>query len=116
MKAQLIPDDPYYSSSGSWGQNYQDLYGLHLLNTSDAWDVTTGSEDIVVAVIDTGVDYAHNDINENMWINDDEILDIARDLGIHMVGVSYVKGHEEVEEIKEKVGFHLNRRWNCKCR
>ncbi len=71
----LVPDDPYYTSSGSWNQSYEDLYGLHLINMSGAWDVTTGGHDVVVAVVDTGIDYNHEDIMDNMWINEDEILD-----------------------------------------
>lgn len=73
MNAYLTPNDPYYASSGSWGQDFQDLWGLHRIDTSSAWDITTGSTDIVVAVIDTGVDYNHPDIAANMWINTDEI-------------------------------------------
>jgi len=54
------PDDPYYSSYGSWGQDYYDLWGLRpdRLNSEKSWDISKG-EDIVVAVIDTGIDYTH---------------------------------------------------------
>ena len=67
------PDDPYYHSSGSWGQDFPDLWGLYKISAESAWDITTGSQDVVVAVIDTGVDYNHPDIAANMWINKDEI-------------------------------------------
>lgn len=40
----------------------------------DGWKYTKGSEDVVVAVIDTGIDIAHPDLKDNIWINDKEIL------------------------------------------
>ncbi|KPJ64176.1 hypothetical protein AMJ44_13240, partial [candidate division WOR-1 bacterium DG_54_3] len=67
------PNDPYYSSSGSWGQAYDDLWGLKSISAEMAWDICTGSSDIVVAVVDTGVDYEHEDLSTNIWSNPAEI-------------------------------------------
>jgi len=74
MKVQMVPDDPYYNSSGSWGHDYDDLWGIKKIQCEPAWDLSQG-EGVVVAVIDTGVDYNHRDLAENIWINEDEIPD-----------------------------------------
>ena len=73
VKILATPNDPYYSSSGSWGQSYPDLYGMHNIDADLAWDQTTGSASIIVADIDTGVDRNHPDIAANMWVNSGEI-------------------------------------------
>lgn len=44
-------------------------WGLTKINIKDAWDVSVGSDSIIVAVIDTGIDYYHPDLNENLFIN-----------------------------------------------
>ena len=55
------PNDPQYSSSG--------LYGLQNISAPAAWDLSTGSPDVVVAVIDTGIRLTHEDLAANIWTN-----------------------------------------------
>ncbi|MEM9541393.1 MAG: S8 family serine peptidase [Cyanobacteria bacterium P01_E01_bin.42] len=43
------------------------------IDVTEAWDVQQGSKDVVVAVIDTGVDYNHQDLASNIWQNSGEI-------------------------------------------
>jgi subtilisin family serine protease len=73
IKALNTPNDTYYSSTGSWGQTFPDLWGIQKINLSNGWDQTTGSASIIVADIDTGVDYNHPDLAANMWVNTKEI-------------------------------------------
>ncbi|OIO32980.1 MAG: hypothetical protein AUJ70_04200 [Candidatus Omnitrophica bacterium CG1_02_40_15] len=73
-KAQMVPNDPYYSSNNSWGQGYDDLWGLKKIQCEKAWDISKG-KGVIVAVIDTGIDYNHEDIAGNIWINPGEISD-----------------------------------------
>jgi serine protease len=63
IKLQSTPNDPLFSS----------LYGITKISAPAAWDTTTGSGNFVVAVIDSGVDYNHPDLNANMWRNQGEI-------------------------------------------
>ena len=47
-------------------------WGLHKTNALDAWQLTTGSREIVVAIVDTGIDINHPDIKNNLWRNPGE--------------------------------------------
>lgn len=69
----LVPDDPFYSTTGSWQNEYDDLWGLKRINAEQAWDVATGEQSDVIAVIDTGIDYAHPDLEGKMWMNEGEV-------------------------------------------
>ena len=68
------PNDPFLFSVGSWSQSFADLWGLDRIRAWEAWDTTRGAGQIV-AVVDTGLDYLHPDIAENVWVNPGEDLD-----------------------------------------
>lgn len=75
------PNDPYYASSGSWGQSYDDMWGLKIINAESAWDVTTGDPDLIVAVIDTGLDFTHPELTRNTFVNSGETANGVDDDG-----------------------------------
>ena len=60
--APVIPNDPQFG--GQWA--------LRKIGATNAWAITKGSRDIVVAILDTGVNYKHEDLRENMWRNPGE--------------------------------------------
>src|SRR5688500_1211394 len=53
----VTPNDQYFSR----------LYGMDKVDAPEAWVETTGSRSVVVAVIDSGVDYTHPDLYQNVW-------------------------------------------------
>jgi subtilisin family serine protease len=48
-------------------------WNLVNVNALEAWELSTGSPDIIVAIVDTGVDYNHPDLISSIWTNEDEI-------------------------------------------
>jgi len=72
------PNDTHFSklwALHNTGQSVNDTLGTvdADIDALKAWDITTGSSSVVVAVIDTGVDYNHPDLSANIWTNTGEI-------------------------------------------
>jgi subtilisin family serine protease len=69
-----IPNDTHFSKL--WGlRNTGQTYGTvdADIDAPEAWDICTGSSSVVVAVIDSGINYNHDDLQANIWINQGEI-------------------------------------------
>lgn len=56
---ETIPNDEFY----------EDLWSMDNIDAYDAWDRFTGDKGIVVGIIDTGIDYTHPDLVDNLWNN-----------------------------------------------
>jgi len=63
-----MPDDAQLNAAWSLGNSFDTD-----INASEAWDINKGNRDNVLAVIDTGVAYRHEDLIDNMWRNPNEI-------------------------------------------
>ena len=69
-----IPNDPSFGQL--WGLNNTGQAGGTSdadIDAPEAWNLTTGNANLVVGVIDTGVDYTHPDLAGNIWTNPGEI-------------------------------------------
>ena len=69
-----IPNDPSFSQL--WGLNNTGQSGGTVdadIDAPEAWDIQTGNPNLVVGIIDTGVDYNHQDLVGNIWTNPGEI-------------------------------------------
>ena len=69
LTSTATPNDPLWPKQ----------WGPIAIKCPEAWDECTGSEDVVIAIIDTGVDYNHEDLSANMWHNPGETPDNGMD-------------------------------------
>ena len=69
-------DNPPFPTSSMGGSGPDPLtgnqWGMNQMNVKQAWVNTKGSSNVIVAVIDTGVDYTHEDLADNIWHNPGE--------------------------------------------
>lgn len=63
VHATLTPNDPSFGN----------LWGMANIKAPAAWEITTGSQETVVAIIDTGIDRNHPDLQCNLWTNPGEL-------------------------------------------
>lgn len=90
-RTAMIPQDQYYSSHNK--------DSLKTLNLEKAWDITTGSPQIVVAVLDTGIDANHEDLQGNIdprgwdFIGNDPLPDDESGHGTAMAGLIAAQGN-----------------------
>jgi subtilisin family serine protease len=58
-----VPND--YNAAGQWH--------LDRINAPSAWNISTGSAAVTIAIVDNGVNYMHEDLAANAWVNPGEI-------------------------------------------
>ena len=69
-----VPNDPLFSQLWGLHNTGQTVRGVTGtagadIHAAEAWDITTGSPNVIIAVIDTGIAYDHPDLAPNMWTN-----------------------------------------------
>ncbi|MDX8390617.1 MAG: S8 family serine peptidase [Mariprofundaceae bacterium] len=83
-QAQAIPNDPKFQDYWALKNSGQTVAGTYAvtngtvgadMSLSKAWDSVTDCSPIIVAVVDTGVDYSHPDLSGNIWNNLGEVVD-----------------------------------------
>jgi subtilisin family serine protease len=57
------PNDIYFASQ----------WALKNIEAERAWDISRGSKEVIIGIVDTGVDWLHEDLADNIWINKNEI-------------------------------------------
>jgi subtilisin family serine protease/subtilisin-like proprotein convertase family protein len=95
LQTQAISDDPYYRSGLLWGMYGSDsptvvgsvgTMNRFGSNAEAAWNQGfTGSKSVLVGLLDEGIDYQHEDLAANVWVNPYELED-----GIDNDGNGYV--------------------------
>ena len=113
IRALVIPNDPQFAQL--WGLNNTGQTGGTPdvdIDAPEAWDIHTGSSNVVIAVIETGVAYSHPDLDDgterNIWTNDAELNGTP---GIDDDGNGYVddvRGWDFVGEDNDPTDYHLH--------
>ncbi len=84
VSAHKTPNDPLFGLQWALDNTGQDYPSSHRykeppgtpdvdIDAPEAWDVNTGSSSVIVAILDTGVDYNHRDLHNNIWFNPAEL-------------------------------------------
>jgi subtilisin family serine protease len=70
LPVHATPNDASYGQQ--WALYQPSRVDIH---AQEAWDVQTGSDEVIIAIIDSGVLYRHPDLRNNIWINPGEDID-----------------------------------------
>jgi len=64
----------YYAPNDTYFKNGAQYY-MDLMQIRKAWDITKGSPNIKIAIVDGATDWTHEDLIDNIWTNPNEIPD-----------------------------------------
>lgn len=95
------PNDPYYQDGSLWGLNNTGETGGKPdadIDAPEAWDMIYDAGDVLVAVIDSGINYNHEDLAGNMWTNPNESPGDANEDGYPGIAEVDDDGDELIDE------------------
>lgn len=75
----IEPDEIVHHTAVSNDPSVGNQWAHAKVGSTGAWAVSAGSRSVVVAVVDSGVDYTHPDLSANMWRNPGEVADNGKD-------------------------------------
>jgi len=100
VKAFLQPDDPYFSTSlASSHYGTVSQWGPQAVSAPNAWDLTLGVPNIVIAIVDTGVDSSHPDLASKIVGQYSYVGNSAKDgfgHGTHCAGIAAAATNNDV--------------------
>ncbi|MFN2202119.1 MAG: CARDB domain-containing protein [Caldilineaceae bacterium] len=103
LQVNKEPNDPDYDKL--WGFNNTGQTGGKTdadIDADEAWDISTGSSSVVVVVIDSGVDYTHPDLVDNIWNNPGECTgDVCEKNGVDDDGNGYVDDFHGINTVTD---------------
>jgi subtilisin family serine protease len=115
-QVQYVEEDRVYPLAATPNDpEFGQMWGLHAdpddddIDAPEAWDLTTGSS-VIVAVIDTGIAYAHPDLSQNVWTNTAETVNGLDDDGNGLVddirGWDFLDDDNDPDDVDEH-GTHV---------
>jgi parallel beta-helix repeat protein len=69
------PNYIYHTTATPNDSSFSSQWPHQNMQSELAWNITQGNESVIIAIIDTGVDWDHPDLADNMWNNTDEVED-----------------------------------------